>query len=171
MRVLVFSSVVCLLSVTAVPAASAQVLGTPTEVTATSVSYHVFARPGEATIQVLVMGDASGGVYVVGTSTNMGELLALAGGTQIGSPQADVIRNVDIRLLREQGGRRAVVYDAPIEQTLMEPSAYPTLQDGDVLVVEARSRRSAWQRARDVLQVTTSFTSLLLLADRIFGIF
>lgn len=171
MRAVVLSVLLCTLSVAAPPAARAQVLGTPTEVTASGVSYHIFSRPGEATIQVLVMGDASGGVYVVGASTTMGELLALAGGTQIGSPQAGIVRNVDIRLLREEGGQRAVIYEAPIKQALLEPHAYPTLQDGDVLIVEARSRRAFGQQLREALSITSSLTSLILLADRIFGIF
>ena len=40
--------------------------------------------------------------------------------------------SVTVRLFREGGGRRDLVYEVSLERMLAEPDLYPPLQDGDV---------------------------------------
>ncbi|HMB93799.1 MAG TPA: hypothetical protein VKP65_23300 [Rhodothermales bacterium] len=143
----------------------AQELGRLGDVQATGTSYHVFARPGEATVQVLVVG-SSGGIYELGADTRLDEFLALIGGAPgFGSSSSARKVKVTIQLYREQEGRRTLVYEAPMEQMVTEPGQYPRLQEGDVFVVEiVEKNRIGW---RDVLSVVTGISSIVLLAARI----
>ena len=68
----------CLLLLVAADSAFAQT-GNPGNVITSGTSYHIFAQPGEPTIEVMVLGDTSTGIYVVGSSTSMLDLLALSG--------------------------------------------------------------------------------------------
>jgi hypothetical protein len=154
----------CALLLSAVPA-EAQALRNPTDVIAQGTSYHVFAQPGEATIEVLVLGSVAAGVYVVGEATSLTQLIALAGGAGEGqrSPTVDVERTV--RLMREQGGERVVLYEAEVDQMLRSPSQHPTLMGGDLVTVdtEVRNRFSL----RDTLAIVSSLASVTLLILRV----
>ena len=143
----------------------AQELGRLGDVQASGTSYHVFARPGEATVQVLVYGNSGGGIYEVGAETKLDEFLALIGGAPgFGSSTGRKVR-VTIQLYREQEGSRTLVYEERMEQMVTEPGQYPRLQEGDVFVVEVIERnRIGW---RDVLSVVTGVSSVILLASRI----
>ena len=99
-------------------------------------SYHVFAKPGEATVQVLVLGSVgAAGVYEVGVGTELDQLLALTGGTPMARTETSKT-SVTVRLFREGGGRRDLVYEVSLERMLAEPDLYPPLQDGDVFTIE-----------------------------------
>ncbi len=132
-------------------------------------SYHIFAKQGEATIQILVLGKmGSSGIYEVGVGIELDQLLALTGGTIPAASTGSETR-VTVRLFREGTGRRDLVYEAPLERMLAEPGLYPPLQDGDVLTVETftiERDRFGW---RDALSIVTSLTSIVLLIDRIAG--
>jgi hypothetical protein len=137
----------------------------PTSVIAQGTSYHVFAQPGEATIEVLVLGDAASGVYVVGAGMNLSRFLAVIGGAgaERTTPETEVTKT--IRLLREEGGQRAVVYEAVLEELLRDPGAYPELQDGDVFTVETEVERRF--SLRETLSIVSSLSSLTLLILRL----
>lgn len=127
-------------------------------------SYHIFARPGEATVQVIVMG-AGGGIYEIGENTRLDELFALVGG----GGQVDLSERpsalTSVRLYRNQSAQRSLVYDASIEEMLTYPGAYPTLRDGDVFVIESKPiQRFGW---RDGLSILTGVSALLLVSERI----
>ena len=138
-------------------------------INAEGVSYHIFAKQGEATVQILVLGSvASPGVYEIGVGIELDQLLALTGGTTLATSTGSETR-VTVRLFREGTGRRDLVYEAPLERMLAEPGLYPPLQDGDVLTVETitiERDRFGW---RDALSIVTSLTSIVLLIDRIAG--
>ncbi len=131
-------------------------------------SYHIFAKRGEATIQILVLGSTGSGIYEVGVGIELDQLLALTGGTTMATSTSSETR-VTVRLFREGTGRRDLVYEAPLERMLAEPGLYPPLQDGDVLTVETitiERDRFGW---RDALSIVTSLTSIVLLIDVIAG--
>ena len=161
---LTFRWSVCLLFLFVGSAASAQ---NPDDIIATGTSFHIYAQPGEPTVEVFVLGQTASGVYVVGESTNLLELLALtgAGATVVDDEQYE--RDATVRLMREQGGTRAVVYEKPFESFLAEPATYPTLQDGDIFAVEVNQRRKIG--LRDYLQYASSLASITLLILRITG--
>jgi hypothetical protein len=137
----------------------------PTNVISQGTSYHVFAQPGEATIEVLVLGDAAAGIYVVGASTNLSKFLAIIGGagSERTSPDTEVKKTV--RLLREEGGQRAVVYEARLEELIRNPSGYPQLQGGDLFTIETEVRRKF--NLRETLSIVSSLSSLTLLVLRL----
>jgi len=132
--------------------------------TITNTSYHAFARPGEATIQVLVLGSVNAGIYEVGVGTDLGELLALTG-TAIPERTKGEKRTLTIRLYREVDGIRNLIYEAPIQQMLNEPKNYPDLQEQDIFMVETIVReKKDWYQ---IVRTGISIISLGLLIDRL----
>lgn len=151
------------------PAAHAQTVGRVGNITAEGTAYHVFARPGEATVQVLVLGGVSSpGLYEVGAGTDLGQLLALTGGPPVAQGgRANQEVHVTVRLYRESGGTRTVLYEAPLEQMLAAPAAYPTLQDGDVFSVETVVIEKQGFAFRDVLTLLSTAATIALVIERI----
>ena len=137
----------------------------PTDVIAQGTSYHIYAAPGEATIELLFLGNTGSGVYVVGETTTLTELLALAGGTGTGDRNEAVRVESTVRMLREQGGERVVVYEAEADATLREPRAHPALMDGDMVVVETEVHNRF--SLRDTLSIVSSLASVTLLVLRL----
>lgn len=137
----------------------------PTDVISQGTAYRVFAQPGEATIEVLVLGDASAGVYVIGEGTSMSKFLALIGGAgaERTTPETEVKKTV--RLMREEGGQRVVIYEAQVEELVRNPSGHPALRGGDVFTIETVARRRF--NLRDTLSIVSTITSLTLLTLRI----
>ncbi|NNF04730.1 MAG: hypothetical protein HKN17_09710 [Rhodothermales bacterium] len=135
------------------------------EVISNGTAYYTFARPGEATIRVLVAG-TGGGIYEVGQNIRMDEFLALLGGAPSFATQTPGTKtNVDIQLYRTEGGRRTLLYEEELEQMILEPAAYPSLENMDLFVIETRTRnRFGW---RDGLSVVTGVSSVFLLLDRL----
>ena len=119
----------------------------------TSQAYFVHVLPGEATVVVSVWGTVPlPGTYEVSDGTDLGEILSLAGGPLFTpvrqTSEADLTREVRIRLYRQTGQSRALLYDATLEETVASPTAYPTLADGDVVEVttaETERRRWTWR--------------------------
>jgi hypothetical protein len=163
MRHFLFVCALCALALSSTLPASAQ--RNPTDVIAQGTSYHVFAQPGEATMEILVLGDAAAGVYVVGENINLSKFLALIGGAGGEGVSADTEVTKSIRLLREQGGQRVVVYEAQLEEMLRDPSAYPALQGGDIFTVETEARRRF--NLRETLSIVSSLGTLTLLTIRL----
>lgn len=166
MHALRTASIALLLLVAGVTPVSAQqnFLGTE-EIIASGTNYFTFARPGEATIRILVVG-AGGGIYEVGQNIRMDEFLALLGGAPSFATQNPGTKtNVDIQLFRTEGGQRTLLYEQDLEQMILEPAAYPTLQHQDLFVINTVTRsRFGW---RDGLSVVTGVSSLVLLLDRL----
>lgn len=157
--------VVCAFLLLSSTPAAAQAPRNPTDVIAQGTSYHVFALPGEATIELLVLGNAASGVYVVGETTSLTELLALAGGAGGNDQNTTATIERTVRLLREQGGQRVVVYEAELNEMLRAPSAHPALMDGDMLTVETEVHNRF--NLVSTLSIVTSLTSVTLLILRI----
>lgn len=137
----------------------------PTDVISQGTAYRVFAQPGESTIEVLVLGDVGSGVYVIGEGINLSRFLALIGGAGGQRTSTDVVVKTTIRLLREEGGQRNVVYEARLEELLRDPAAYPSLTDGDIFTVENEARRRF--SLRETLSIVSSLTSITLLILRL----
>ena len=122
-------------------------------------AHFVFAKKGQATIQLLVLGSVgSPGMYQVGVDLELDELLALSGGMEITNDS-----KVTVRLYRESSGRRNLIYEAKMDRLLAEPRLYPPLRDSDIIVVEAK------ERAKFTLQlglsIITGISSVVLLVN------
>jgi hypothetical protein len=143
--------------------AQAQEFGRADEMTSDGTAYHVYARTGEATIQVVVLGAVNSGIYEIGANTSLRQLLALTG-TNMSGVEGDQRLEFMLRLYRGQG-TQSLVYDASLEELLGSSGAIPQLQEGDMLVVEENVKRKFnWV---NVLRVVTSAATLILAIDRI----
>ena len=150
--------------------ARAQEFGRIDNLINTGTAYFAFAQPGEATVQVIVLGSvAAPGVYEIGISVDLGQLLALAGGPPLtettGTTQST--SETTVRLFRESTGRRDLVYEAPLELLLTEPDLYPSLQDGDVFTIETVTRTKTPFGWRDALSLVTTGLAVTILIDRL----
>ncbi len=151
------ASILCLLISMPV---QAQEFGRVGRVQSEDTSYHIYTTPGKATIQILVMGVANAGVYEIAEGTDLGELLAVTGATL--NPRESKIR---VKLYREQGPTRTLIYDASMEEVMGAPENYPVLAERDFLMVEAEARGPGF-RFTDLLAVVTTLSTLALLVDR-----
>jgi hypothetical protein len=133
--------------------------------TQTNLPYFYYAQPGQATVQVLVWGRQSG-VYEVPDSTDLDMLLTLAGGPELGPrSEREKPTKVTVRLYRPKQDRQDPMFEAPLDRMLTGEAAYPTLENGDIVVVETvRPSRFTW---RDGLSLLTTAASLALLTLRI----
>ena len=123
-------------------------------------AYFTFARPGQNTVEVLVLGGQSG-IYRIGENINLGQLVALAGGGGEGGRRT----KVRVHLFRIQNGERREVLKEGIDD-FVERSSYPSLQEGDVVRIETR-QKFTW---REILQITTTGLSLALTILTLFDI-
>ena len=148
--------------------ASGQALGRVEERTTSLSTYYVFTRVGEATVAVSVRGAVRfPGIYEVSAGTDVGTLLDLSGGGALPARVSGRRRTVDIRLFRETGAARQVVYAASFEELTTASGALPVLEDGDTLLVEIEERqRFSW---RDGLNILTAAAAIALAVDRLAG--
>lgn len=133
--------------------------------TRTNTAYFFHAVPGEATVQVSVLGAVRvPGIYVVGAGTRLDELFAMTGGPQQ-RESPEISSKVDVKLFREDGEKRQLVYQDLLESMLTEPGRYPALAEGDVLIVDQNLRRKfGW---REGLSVLTAVGTFALVVDRL----
>lgn len=151
----------------------AQVFGRVNDYENQGGSYYSFFQPGEATVQVQVLGSIGNtGIWEVGVSIDLGQLIALAGGPTVALTQETQgstrsYSEGTVKLYRQSGGRRDLIYEAPMEKMLMEPEHYPPLQDGDVLMIETmtfQKNRLTW---RDAMIILNTLISTAVLVDRL----
>jgi hypothetical protein len=133
--------------------------------TETNLPYFYYAKPGQATVQVMVWGSQPG-VYEVPDSTNLDLLLTLAGGPNIGSrSDRQKPTQVTVRLYRPEQSRQEPLFEASMERMASGDVEYPTLRSGDIVMIETvQPSRFTW---RDGLSLLTTAASLALLTLRI----
>jgi len=123
-------------------------------------AYFTFARPGQNTIEVLVLGGNSG-IYRIGEDINLGQLVALAGGGGRGGRRI----KARVYLFRMENGERRKVLEEGINDFVERPQ-YPSLEEGDVVRIETRERLN-W---RDALSITSTVLSLSLTILTVFDV-
>ena len=151
-----------LLELVSTPGVLAQEFKRLDDISSSGTSYRVFAKKGEATIQVMLVGGTASGIYEIGTDIDLDRLLTLAGGIPLTRTTASESR-VTVRLFREAAGERELVYEAPFETMLAEPGLYPALQEGDLVTVETITKERNRLRWQDVLSIVSSVTTLYFL--------
>lgn len=145
-----------------------------------SVANYHFANPGDFTMLVSVWGTVGrSGRYEIPVGSNIGDLLSLAGG-----PGGDIrgVVGADtwsrrqagttiVRLSRltEGGGGngRDIILELRIEDLLELKESDIPLQDGDIVMIDRIRPFNIW----DVFSLVSTSGTLILLLDRIFGIF
>lgn len=135
------------------------------DVDALDISYHRFVRPGEPRIQVLILGNTTAtGMYVIGETTDFAELFALTGATTGGDSWREKTR-VNVRLYRNESETRSLTAEADLEHILTNPMEFPSLMDGDIIIVESRSSSKVlWY---DVLHSASSIATLAFVVERV----
>lgn len=115
-------------------------------------TYYRYFVPGEATIQVSVVGAVQQpGLYEVGVGTDLGRILALSGGPRLDARERRAKQRVELRVLRPNAGTDPI-YATTLQDAATNPDAYPTLQEGDTMLVEViNSKGFNWQDAVTVL--------------------
>lgn len=162
--VIIFAAALLVLTAVPIQRATGQTFGGAVGQEAQGVSFHRFARPGEATMRVWVVADTRSGLYEIGESVSLGELLVLSG-TGPGIITVRERRNTTVRVFRGDRSTRGMIYEASFEEMLQNPGLYPTLQTEDAVVVETRVRqRFQW---RDALSIVSAASTTILLIDRI----
>lgn len=134
----------------------------------TNVAYFYHARPGEATVQVSVWGTVERpGIYEVGDTTSVDELLTMAGGAPIQPRQSneDPAR-ITVRLYRPQKGKkgeRSLLFEAQIDSVLAGEATPPQIKDKDVLTVETvQPVTFTWRDALSLSSVTLNLAVLVV---------
>jgi hypothetical protein len=141
-----------------------------------SVANYYFARPGDFTMLVSVWGAIGrSGRYEIPVGSDLGQLLSLAGG-----PGADVrgVVGADVyarraagttivRLSRLRGEGREIILELRIEDLLRLREQTIPLQEGDIVMVDSIRSFNVW----DLFSLLSTSGTLILLLDRIFGIF
>lgn len=142
-----------------------------------SVANYYFARPGDFTMLVSVWGNVrNSGRYEVPVGTDIGQLLSLAGG-----PGADIRGTLGadtwsrrqagrtiVRLSRLTGGEgREIILELRIEDLLRLKEQNVPLRDGDIIMIDQVRTFNVW----DLFAIISTSGTVILLIDRIFGIF
>lgn len=150
-------------------AASAQETAVlPGEMDARGTSYYVFTEAGAPTVRVVMVGEGiQNGIYRLETGTTLVQAIALAGGTARSDSTEQAVRTATVSVLRDEGGARRVIYQAPAERVFLEPERHPDLQTGDVVNVsveyEAVRRRVTVLQVLEVAGRVASLVSLVYL--------
>jgi hypothetical protein len=113
----------------------------------TSSTYFRFFTPGEATVQVHVEGAVQQpGLYEVGLGTNLGRVLALAGGPRYDVREPGRRRSVEVRLFRPHAGAEPI-YATTLQDTATNTAVYPALCEGDMMLVDVVEKQGlfTWQ--------------------------
>lgn len=140
----------------------------PPDRVASGTAYHVYTEPGAPTMEIVLVRLGSGGLYRLAVGTTLTEFLALSGGTAPPTETTErTIRTSAVRVLRDAGGTRTVIYEASPEQVIREPGRHPVLADGDIVevvsTVEERPRRTTFSERLGVVTSITSVVSLIFL--------
>lgn len=125
---------------------------------------HTFARPGQPTIQVYIMGSVgTAGIWRIEQDTDLIELLSAANVSGFGENPPDHRTRVNLRIYRTNSDTRAMAYEARLDDVLAEGATYPPLEEGDVLEVETQRRRTLGiALASQVIGAASSLTLLIL---------
>lgn len=118
----------------------------------TSNTYFRFFTPGEATVQVHIEGAVQQpGLYEVGLGTDLGRVLALAGGPRYDVRDSGRHRRVEVRLFRPNAGALPI-YATTLQDTATNPDVYPPLCEGDTMLIDVVEKQGlfTWQTAAAV---------------------
>lgn len=128
-------------------------------------AYYYFVEPGEATMEVRVLGAVrSPGLYLLGIENDTGRLLALSGGPLLDVRERSRSREITIQLLRPSGSSLQVVHEARLAGGLAGDAPNWPLQDGDVVSVEVVERQRF--TLRDILTVANTVALIALAVER-----
>lgn len=129
-------------------------------------AYYNYAEPGDVTILTNVWGTVRNpGLYEIPRGTHLSTLLSVAGGPAAGPRSNREDRTIFVRLFREEGGQRVVVFEDVMENEIFAAAEDPVLEEGDVLTVETLvQQRFSW---RDVFPIVAAVGTVAIAIERI----
>ncbi|MBO6577014.1 MAG: SLBB domain-containing protein [Rhodothermales bacterium] len=131
-------------------------------------AYYNYAEQGDVTVHASVWGAVRyPGLYEVPVGTAMSELLSIAGGPSVGERVRRAKRTVTIKLYRDSGAGRQVIYEQKAKNTVDAGGRDIQIMEGDVLAIESVVKQGlSW---RDMFSVIAAFASVALAIERITG--
>lgn len=121
---------------------------------------NVYVEPGRPAMEVYVLGDVGRpGKWRVTRGISLFDVLAVAVPAGAGALGGEA--EVTIELYRVRGNMRELVFEDDLASLISSADATMPLQAGDVLRVQAVVNRKI--PLREILQITTSIASLVLL--------
>ncbi len=127
-------------------------------------SYYHFVQPGTRTVQVEVIGSVKlPGLYELSEGTDLGQLVALAGGPELGTGQSTNKRTISVFLYRPQSFGSRPLYEENLTGFIADSGSYPEMRDGDVLLMEVVEQvKFGW---RDMLSILGAVGSIAFAYD------
>lgn len=126
----------------------------------------VYGRPGIPKITIYVWGgQTQAGVWLVEEDTDLIEFLSISARGDVTIRQPERRSETFIKIFRGTSQRgNDPFFEANVNDLFSRQESYPSLQDGDILVVETRVRREfTWRDLSQVVGTLTSGISLYLL--------
>jgi hypothetical protein len=129
-------------------------------------AFYSYSEPGDVTIRVHVWGAVRfPGLYEIPRGTKLSELVSLSGGPTIGERSKRSTRSVDLKLHRNNGAARVVIFQTMMENEIVVRSEDPVLQADDVLSYEAVLKQGfQW---RDIFPLVSMVGTIVLILDRV----
>lgn len=123
-----------------------------------------FARPGQATISVHAWGAVGRpGIWRIERDTDLIQFLSAAQVPGMGIDEPGVRERVLVSIYRSSDGNRRQVYSERLSDVLAEGASYPALQEGDVIEVKNKRRRTVgFQTVAQVVGTASTLTLLIL---------
>jgi hypothetical protein len=127
-----------------------------------------YGRSGYQKITVYVWGNADTGVWRVEQGTDLLEFVSVVSRLQLVDDDPRERKIETLRIYRDQAQDETPFFEQRVETLFSKRGDYPALQDGDILVLETKTKsRFTW---RDVAQVTGTIAAVVntyLLLDRL----
>lgn len=132
----------------------------------TNAAYFFYGQPGEATIQVNLLGVRASGVYEVPDSTNLGKLLSLAGGMNL-RPRTEEQERPEVTVRLHRGGQIGgdPAFEALLREILRGERDVPVLRENDTITVDV-VQPSSFTFSQG-LSIASTLASIGLLLDRV----
>ena len=131
-------------------------------------SVYKYQESGDITILVNVWGSVSNpGLYEIPQGSRLNWLFSASGGPNIGETSWGTDQRLTVRLLRADNGQSRVIFETVMEDGVYIPEENPTLQSGDILVVETYTKPIiTWRDIFPIVSATGTVISIVLALTR-----
>ena len=128
-----------------------------------------FARPGRPSMMIYVWGTTSTpGIWKVERDVDLIELLSAAQVANFGNTNSNTKQTMYLTIFRSTGAQRSEIFKAPMTEVLTNSSSPPSLQEGDLLLIETVTKqRFNLQTVFAAIGAAASVVLLIIRLDRL----